>query len=90
MFLLALIGFYLTTCYKIRFEVSGVRFRVSGLKGVKTSYITTSLFNSAVKEFSAIQTVIPAKAGIQKIQYIVNWMPAFAGMTKKHPDPSVN
>jgi hypothetical protein len=35
----------------------------------------------------AIKTVIPAKAGIQKIRYRLNWMPAFVGMTKKYPAP---
>jgi hypothetical protein len=32
-------------------------------------------------------TVIPAKAGIQKIWCQTDWMPAFAGMTEKTPRP---
>ena len=35
-----------------------------------------------------LKTVIPAKAGIQKIYSRPTWMPAFAGMTEKNPDPS--
>ena len=43
----------------------------------------------AVKEFSAIQTVLPAKPGIQKIRCRLNWMPAYAGMTNKTSRPSI-
>ena len=55
-----------------------------------------------VEEFFATQTVIPAKAvvrqahhpeqsrrGIQKIEFRENWMPAYAGMTIKTPDPTI-
>jgi hypothetical protein len=40
----------------------------------------------AVGEFTAMQNVISAKAEIQNIQYRVDWMPAFASMTKKTPN----
>ena len=36
-----------------------------------------------------IKTVIPAKAGIQKIRYPVDWMPAFEGMTENTPLPFI-
>jgi len=43
--------------------------------------------NPAIGKFMAIWTVIPEKAGIQKIQHRAYRMPSFAGMTKKQPAP---
>jgi hypothetical protein len=50
-------------------------------------FIVPILINRAVGEFILSVTVIPAKAGIQKIWCQADWMPAFAGMTEKTPRP---
>jgi hypothetical protein len=43
--------------------------------------------NSGVHEFLHCKLVILAKAGIQKCFAKKGWMPAFAGMTGKAPQP---
>lgn len=35
-------------------------------------------------------SVIAARTGDQRIRWRLGWMPAFAGMTRKQPDPSIN